>query len=354
LTLPALKADNSIYVKRHCRCFLWFVAVLALAVFNPCLLSQTTEPASRTRVVNIDAPTEIWPGWQKGLIDTDPVQVAHPPDQYTSFPTPPRRTPTFSGKVVGLDSYDNAEVAIVGVFGAEYLYDVAYHWAMVREDGTFSLTAPSRFLDSPRTLCVRAPGRPWTFLRHDFSPGESGKDIVLKCEPGKSVLVRAQLEGGPAKAWMSVEAFDGYQRRDRDGNPAQSQYHGGQKSDDGSASIMLPLRPMALRVRAEGSAAGCVIVDPRETDELIVHLPREARLKGSVVQGNRSLGMVKVIIFNPCGRLSMAAVQTGTDGSFEFPGLMAGTYMLEIEGQRFEATLQRGKTNSARYDLANP
>jgi hypothetical protein len=254
--------------------------------------------------------------------------------------------------VVGAESLDGVEVGLVKVFNHEYCQSNAMDLTMLRDDGTFSMR-PSHSDDRPRTLCVRAPGHPWTYLRHDFPPGASGKDIVLHLEPGKKILVHAQLQGGPAKTWMMVEAFDGYQRRDDHQAPVHSEYYGGHQSDEGSAYIMLPLRPMALRVRADNSASGCVIVDPREVDEVTIRLPKEGRLNVHVVSGSRELPQKTVWLFNPCQRLSWMGIETGTDARFDLEGLMPGQYRCFVDDHVFTVSVGEGATTEARFDLSD-
>lgn len=152
---------------------------------------------------------------------------------------------------------------------------------------------------------------------------------------------------------MTAEAFDGYQRRDSEGAPVQSQYHGGRQSDSGTISLILPMRPMALRVRADGSASACVIVDPRETDQLIVQLPREAILQGRVINAGKPYGGRPVTLFNPRARLSLLAIETENDGSFELPGLMGGEYVVLIQGEQFSTQVRFGKTTEAVFDLSD-
>jgi hypothetical protein len=240
----------------------------------------------------------------------------------------------------------------VKVFAHEYCQANAMELTMLRDDGTFSMT-PSVADDRPRTLCVRAPGHPWTYLRHDFPSGASGKNIVLRIEPGKKILVHAQLRDGPAKTWMMVEAFDGYQRRDDHDAPVHSEYFGGHQSDEGSAYITLPLRPMALRVRADQSASGYVIVDPRQIDELTIRLPKEGRLNVHVVNASRDLPQKTVWLFNPCQRLSWTGIETGTDARFNLEGLMPGQYRCFVDDHVFTVAVGEGNTTEARFDMSD-
>jgi hypothetical protein len=333
-----------------------FLIVIATGLLLPSLLcAQTTSPALREKTIEVKIPTEIWPGWQSNSIDEDPNPPATQPSpaQYVSYPTPPGEKPTFSGKVVGLDSYKDVEVTLITVLPREYVNQNALITTMVLEDGSFSMK-PTENLDRPRTICVRAPGRPWTYLRHDFAAGQSGKDIVIPVDEGQTLTVSARINGGAAKTWMTLEAFDGYQRHDNEGKPVQSEYYGGKQSNDGTASIILPLRPMALRVRAEGSASACVIVDPREVDHLNVRLPTEARLKGRIIQDNKPQSFAPVWFFNPAARLSFGGVEADADGVFELSGLMPGEYYFIITGQQFTSTLRQGHTNDVTFTLTPP
>src|SRR5450432_1344005 len=208
--------------------------------------------AQVSKLIDVQVPTEIWPGWRSGTIEEDPHPAPAAPGEYEAVTTPVGEKPTFSGRVVGIDSFEGVEVGLVRVFEHEYSQASAAEWTMPRDDGTFFMS-PSKVDNFPRTLCVRALGHPWSYLRHDFPPGCSGNNIVLRIEAGKKILVHAQLRDGPAKTWMMVEAFDGYQRRDDRKAAVHSEYYGGHQNDEGSATILLPLRPMALRVRADQS-----------------------------------------------------------------------------------------------------
>jgi hypothetical protein len=224
---------------------------------------------------------------------------------------------------------------------------------MVRDDGTFDLSLQHP-IPEPTTLCVRAPEHPWTFAPWDFPPDASARDVVLRPDPGKRVSISAALRDKPAKGWMTVEAFDGYQRHDETGQPLQSQYYGGHQSDNGTATILLPLRPMALRIRAEGSASGFVLIDPRQTDRLMVTLPREAKLVARIVNGPRIVGAKTVALFNPCQRLSWNALDTGTDGRIELEGLMPGDWHCVVDGHEFIVNLREGHTTETQFDLSLP
>lgn len=308
-------------------------------------LAQSTQPAPRIRTFEVKAPTEPWKGWETGLIDEDPNPSKPPPEKYTTFPTPPGSRPSFSGKVVGLESYAGVEIGVVSVFPREYLSNGSIEWVLVRPDGTFAATS-GRMLDQPKTLLVRPPGGPWTFLRHDFPVGQSGRDIELRPQPGKSILVRAQLQGGPERTWMTVEAFDGYQRRDDEGKPALSQFHGGRQSVEGRTPIILPLRPMALRVRADNSAAACVIIDPREVDEIVVKLPFESRLRAQIVKNGQFVPSKPIWIFNPLSRLTLNAAETDSQGFVQLGGLLPGPWVVMVDEERLSVVLKEGEATS--------
>src|SRR4051812_23521610 len=157
------------------------IVILAVLFLATQLPAQTSQPSVRTKTIEVEIPTEIWPGWERGTIDEDPNAGATKlePEPYTSFPTPAGQPATFSGKIVGLDSYKDVEVAVITVVPREYFSHNAFVTALVRADGSFSLRSQDH-LDLAKTICVRPPGRPWTYLRHDFPPGQSGRDIVLR------------------------------------------------------------------------------------------------------------------------------------------------------------------------------
>lgn len=329
------------------------LGILLLLAFAPTGLSQTTQPELKTKTLTIDVPTTVWPGWESGLIDADPNPPATQPasiDEYTAFPTPAKERATFSGKVVGLSSYVDVEVTIISVFPREYFSHDATVTTLVRPDGSFSLKAQDH-PERPKTICVRVPGRPWTYLNHDFAPTESGRDIVLRAQEGKKITVTAMLDGSSERNWMTVEAFDGYQRRDREGKPVMSEYYGGRDGMEGTTAIILPLRPMALRIRAEGSANTCVMVDPREVDHLTVRLPREAKMKTHVTKEGKPYTFRPIWFFNPTSRLSWGGVETDGKGDFELSGLMPGSYVFMTETGQFTSTLKQGHTNDVSIDL---
>jgi hypothetical protein len=322
--------------------------ILALAL----LVARPTVAPAQTRTIDVEIPTEPWRGWKTGLIDEDPDPVKQEPERFTAYRTPDGERALYEGRVAGVDSLDGVEVCIMPAPEHEYISNVAYDWVMVAVDGSFRLAAPPRLGQRSRTLCVRAPDRPWTFLRRDFQPDESARDIVLTPARGKRVTISASLRDEPGKGWMTAEAFDGYQRYDDRGKPCRSQYYGGRQSDDGTTSLLLPLRPMALRVRAAGSAFGCVVVDPRQVDHVVTTLPREARLAGRVVDGDRPVGNRALWLFNPCARLSAAAVETDNDGNFRLEGLVPGQYVCLVADQQFVIPLSRDQTTHAKLDIA--
>lgn len=308
-------------------------------------------PAEQSKVIEIEVPTEPWPGWEAGKIEEDPHPPATQPspDQYESFPTPKGERQSFSGRVTGLKSYQDAEVAVISVFPREYFSHNAYITAMVRPDGSFSMTSQEH-PDRMKTICVRVPGHPWTYLNHDFAPNESGRDIVFSVQDGKKITVTVQSDEDQ-KGWMNLEAFDGYQRHDREGKPVQSEYYGGRDGTNGTASLILPLRPMALRISAASSANSYLLIDPRETDHLTLKLPREAILKGRVTNNGEPMPFKPVWYFNPAARLSWGAAETDAKGLLEVHGLMPGTYLFIIDAKQFTSTLKQGRTNDVTFNL---
>ena len=86
---------------------------------------------------------------------------------------------------------------------------------------------------------------------------------------------------------------------------------------------------------------------------MIIQLPREARLRGRVVRAADALPAKPVLLFNPSARLSLQAIETDNDGTFQMPGLMAGSYYVIIDGQDFMATLHSGRTTDVKFDLAD-
>jgi hypothetical protein len=328
------------------------IIIIVVFLLGTQLRAQTSQPSTRIKTIEVEIPTQVWPGWERGTIDEDPNAATTKVDQeqYTSFPTPAGQPPTFSGKVVGLDSFNDVEVAVITVVPREYFSHNAYVTALVRADGSFSLRSQDH-LDLAKTICVRAPGRPWTYLRHDFPPGQSGRDIVLRADEGKKVTVSARRQGGPEKSFVTVEAFDGYQRRDNEGKAVQSAYYGGHDSSDGTSWVMLPLRPMALRIRADGSANSFVMVDPREVDQLIVILPSEARVHARIIKSGQNFKFHTVWFFNPAARLSWGGVETNEEGVFELRGLMPGEYIFIVDGQNFSTVLKQGRTNDVSFTV---
>lgn len=330
-----------------------YLGILLLIAFASTGSAQTTPPDVKNKTITIDVPTTVWPGWESGLIDADPNPPATRPasmDEYTAFPTPPKERASFSGKVVGLSSYADVEVTVISVFPREYFSHDATVTTVVRPDGSFAIKAQDH-PERPKTICVRVPGRPWTYLNHDFAPNESGRDIVLRPQEGKKITVTATLDGSSEKKWMTLEAFDGHQRRDREGKPVMSEYYGGRDGNEGTATIILPLRPMALRVRVEGSANTCVMVDPREVDHLTVRLPREARMTARITKHGKPYTFRPVWFYNPTSRLSWGGVETDGKGDFELRGLMPGQYLFITEDGPFTSMLRQGRTNDVTFNL---
>jgi len=273
-------------------------------------------------------------------------------ETYTVYDTPAGQTSTFSGKIDGLGDYGgsglNALVGIIYLKGIFWNRYDNYQWASVRPDGTFTITS-DRFPDARKALVVQQPGRPWTFLRHDFNPGDSAKDIVMNIQDSTTVWVQAEdAQGRGPQNGFQVEVFDGVKYTEP-GATVTYQRLGRFSTYTGPLRLDLPNEPVALYVAGEGFAPFYQIIDPSSAQEFVFRLLPEGIIKGTVTKGDKPDAGQTVTVNCAAVPLAARTATTGADGTFSVSGLPPGRYAVTVSGSKLvaAAVVKPGETTTA-------
>jgi len=178
-------------------------------------------------IYRADTPKGVWNGW--GFASPpSPNSVKEPapaPEQFDIFQNEAGEPRTFSGKIVGVESMQGVEIGLISMVGIYWNVKDAYQWEPVAADGSFSIT-DARYNNAGKILVMRGPNTAWTFLRYNFKPEESGRNIVLHAAPSKKVRLTASGEDMKNLTKVWVEGFDAQTQYDDKGNGLRRQHHG--------------------------------------------------------------------------------------------------------------------------------
>ncbi|MDD5262884.1 MAG: hypothetical protein PHD76_13650 [Methylacidiphilales bacterium] len=238
---------------------------------------------------------------------------------------------TFSGKVLGPESMKGVEIGLVSLVGIQWNHDDAYQWTPVAADGSFSIT-DARYQNAGKALVVRGPNTAWTFLRYNFAPGQSGKNIVLKSAPSKKVRVTASGPDMQDLGKVAYEAWPAFAQIDDEGNALRRQRLGPYNfSDQKFMDLVLPAGEVALRVQCEGWASYYQIIDTREADHFHFVLLHAGKMKISVLnaEGKPKTG-VRASWMNPAAPLSFGQTRIKDDGILLLNSMAPGKFDVTV------------------------
>jgi hypothetical protein len=320
------------------------------------MISLVLATAPATRVIDVPVPQTRWPWWQTGPLVVDPDAPRATPR--TTF-IPVRRDgagpQVFSGRVEGVASYDNVQVGVISLLTVHRHIDSAFEWVDVKADGRFAVLTHA-WPDQAKAVCVRAPGHPWTYLPHDFRPGESAGEIVLRSEEGRAITITAGVQNAspPQPGYISVDVYDAFLSLGPFLSPLRQRYYGARFATDGAVTMVLPARKVGLLIRADGCAPSNAVVDPRESPRFHFRLAAAGGMHGVVSGRSGPIGRAVIGMFNPNIPFSITAAQSEGDGSFHIDGLTPGPYRCWVRGHGFDVIVREGQTSEVTLDVSTP
>jgi hypothetical protein len=187
---------------------------------------------------------------------------------------------------------------------------------------------------TPKALVVRGPNTPWTFLRYNFSPTESAKNIVLTADAPRKLILSASGADEKEMSQVEFEVFPAYTQKDDQGNPLRRQRLGDFFSgDQNEVKAVLPLGQVALFVHHEGFASDYHIIDTKDADHFHFVLGLGGQMKITVHdKDGKPVPGVNAQWANPAAPLSLTGGTTDKDGVVIHKDLVPGTYDLSVQG----------------------
>ncbi len=318
-----------------------------------CLTQKVTNAATDDKML----PTKPWNGWGPTAPSNPDPSKATPvvPEQFDLVQNDAQTPQVFSGKIEMQGSTAGVEIGLVSLVGIHWNNPEAYQWEPVKSDGTFTITQ-AHYPEAFKALAVRGPHIPWTFLRYDFRPDESARNIVFKVPTPKRVRLIVHDSKGDVLNRIGYEVFPAYAPEDDYGTKLRRQRMGTYKTDDAKfIEVELPVGKIALFVHHKGFASNYQIIDTRTANQFDFVLRPAGQIKIRVLDADgQPAPQTKVRWVNPAAPLSLWETTTGTDGVAVGRELVPGTFEVHVpdfdcppvkilEGQETEILFQEGK-----------
>jgi len=309
------------------------IALLLSASFGLAVEPEFADKG-HTLIYRAETPNTVWNGWGfASPANPDQAQEsAAVPEQFDLVENTAESPRVFSGKVIGLESMDGVEVGLVSLVGVHWVNPATYQWVQVASDGSFSIT-DARFNDAAKALVVRGPNAAWTFLRYNFLPKQSGKNIVLKPAPSKKIRLTASGADMQNFAKVGYEIFPATAQVNDEGKSLRRQRLGNYNTGEATfVDAVMPLGPVALFINSPGRAGYYQIVDTRKADHFHFVLKSAGALKISLLdsEGKPKPG-IHVGWCNPAAPLSLREGSTNEKGVLTANSLVPGTFIVNFE-----------------------
>jgi hypothetical protein len=208
-----------------------------------------------------------------------------------------------------------------------------YQWQAVHPGGTFSIT-DTHYLNAPKALVLRGPNTPWTFLRYNFAPTESGENIILHGDAARKIVLSVSGADQHDLSQSSFELFPAHAQYDDFGQVLRRQRLGDIESGDKTtADVVAPTGEVAVFAHRDGYASYYQVIDTRQADHFRFVLQRPGRMKITVLDrnGNPKSG-IRVDWVNPAAPLSLSGTSTDGNGVIVQPNLTPGTFDVSVTG----------------------
>jgi len=309
----------------------------------------------KTETIHAVIRHDEWKGWGNGEQAPANLKQVQTLEKFTRYATPEGENPAFSGKVEGLDQMQGVEVGLVVLQGVQWLKADNYQWARVSSDGTFQLKA-KKPPTSKTTLVLKAPKHPWTFLRAEFEPTESGSEILLRMPGSKRILITMEDSKGDAVNSFKAEIFNAYIMTDDAGNELRAQRYDAPGTSDGELYLELALEPRGLLISGKGIAPYYQVIDPRKADHFHFQMLAPAHLTGVVTRGGKPAADEEIHIYNGAAPLSASRRKTDKAGHFDIPDRVPGTHQIifgsgDRQSKEMSVELKEGENKEITVDL---
>jgi hypothetical protein len=314
--------------------------------------ADAKSPARKVQVVQAEVRTQPGSAWAGGETGPD-VQKPQPPqpEKLTRYPTPAGEPQTFSGKVVGLPPNAVAQVGVVAMIGVQWIATDNYKWQKLAADGSFTITGDHK-PKAAKALVVDVKGRAQTFLRAEFVPTESARDIELRLPSVRPVVITMEDDAGKDVSGFRGEIFTGYQRTDDAGKVLEMQRLGNPTAIGGAIVFDAPAdEPIAVLLAGPRVAPYYAIIDPRQADEFHFKMLAESRIRGVVTRDGKPAGGERVFLSNDAAPLSASIRRTDGAGRFDAPGRTPGVHHIRIGTHESLVQVQPGETAQVAIEL---
>jgi hypothetical protein len=323
-------------------------ASIAIAI---CVGAVGAQEQDKTQTIQALVRTDPWKGWGGGEPLPPELKKAQEPEKFERYATSPGGTPQFEGKVEGLKPGENGEVGIISLVGTHWIKRDNYQWSRVKSDGTFEVTVDKQ-PEARKTVVFRAKDHPWVFLRAEFEPGESARNIVLRIPVSKKVLITAEDSQGERVKSFATEVFNSYEIYDDAGKKLKAQRYDQFSTSNGELELDLANEPRALLIGGAKIAPYYQVIDPRQADRFHFRMLAPARVTGIVTRGKTPVPTTQVYIVNEAAPLSASIRKTDANGKFDIPGRVPGLHHMAIGGKELDVKLDEGQTKELNVDIA--
>jgi hypothetical protein len=328
------------------------VRILALACVMVALASAAAEAKVTVFRERLPTTAESSQDWE-GRTLPESVKSRLAPVKLERFATPAGEKPTFSGKLICVNPADGAELGIVSMVGVHWLRNENYEWTGLGADGSFKVTAERNPM-AKHAIAVKATGHPWTFLRAEFAPNESAKDIELVVPEPKTVRITAESSDGQPVPWFKIEIFNAFKMIDDHSKELGRQRYGYVMARGGELITDLA-EPVGILISGGGVAPAYEILDPAEADEFHFIMLRESMLTGTVTRAGKPVAGERIVIVNEAAPLSATAKKTDNAGRFTATNRTPGETTIYVglgapETKKF-VTLAEGEQTDVKIEL---
>jgi hypothetical protein len=333
-------------------CIAMMTLLLGVAPAPAAVAAQAPATAPRkTQTIQAEVRTEQWSGWGGWQELPAGVKQEQAPEKFTRFPAPQGQPQTFSGKVTNFPPGKAAQVGVVAVVGTHWIKPDNYKWQKCEPDGSFTITGDHK-PGAKKALVAAVGDRPWTFLRAEFAPRESARDVEIRVKEGKTLVLTMEDSQGKAVRGFQGEVFNAYVTTDDQGKQLKAQRLGALTSSGGAIVFAAPLEPIGVLLAASGIAPYYAVIDPREADEFHFKMLAESRVRGVVTRDGQPVAGQQIYMVNGAAPLSATLRKTDAQGRFDIAGRVPGRHDIRVGAYRTTVQVQPGETAELNIEVS--